>query len=153
MCLCVHHKQTKPIIADRDYLVHKLLLRNSITSSDVFSTHGSGVSPYREFRYIFGQLVTVRKVANKLPKKPKSLFLMPHRLSVGLHSMRERKCVGQWDYLKFRVGTKYSFCPAVIPKGAKLWYGDSGDVLSDKLIVFRDMAHLQEHYDGVSSVS
>ena len=36
--------------------------------------------------------------------------------------------------------------PAVIPAGSKIWYGEDGDVVSNQLIVFRDMKEVKEWY-------
>lgn len=156
MCLYVHKQQKKPIIADRDYLVFKILERRTLMNSLVKPFKADrATSPYRGFWYVFGKLYTVPNVALKLPKNNGWNIIQPkiYSLSIGLHSMRNQRCIGQWDYMDRDIGKRYAWFPAIIPKGSVIWYGDSGDVLSNKLIVFRDMAHLQEHYDGVSSVS
>ena len=153
MCLdiVVHKHRSKgnsrvrPIVTTEDLQTWKLLRVHNIEDGNTGVSKGYFYSaPYRGTDYIFGKLYTA-----KLDKRSEEggdyyNYLMTHRVFAGLHSYdgNRNRSVNRG---KIAVGTtKYRWFPAVIPKGSKIYIGSRNDVVSDNLVVYRDMADLRK---------
>ena len=127
MCLQVHEKQKKVIVTKEPFLVYKRTHHLCIHSEYV-------VTPFLHKRLQFGKLYR---------SEVRATFPRDGRISQGFHSMRASSLHGQWRYYPKMLDAAL---PAVIPAGSKIWYGEDGDVVSNQLIVFRDMKEVKEWY-------
>lgn len=122
MCLIV--EQSHPVVrgrpkvatADRHYCVYKRIHR-------AFGRDG-GRTPHRNYMFRFGQLLTTRRLEPYYERGAVRYYV-----DQGLHAFRTI-CAA-----KHRISDA-ALVPCIIPKGAKLYYGERGEVVSDKLIIF-----------------
>ena len=130
MCLYIHHlqKDRGVITTKQHYLVYKVLCR--------LKPSGKGyMSPYRRMLYEFGRIYKVKL------QQP-SRYGTVHR---GLHATRTRKEAREIVKIESLLPQRVcEYFPAIIPAGSRIYYGIWDDVVSDKLIVFKDMKSLCE---------
>lgn len=141
MCLRIDtelHPKNKPRIAERDIVVYKALYDEG--------DKDCARSPYYNFLWIFGE-----KVSAKIDKpvlgydffggysKKVSTF---YKISKGLHSATTK------DGALMHALSVY---PAIIPKGSRVIFGvKSDEVVSDNLIVYKDIKALQKVHGKVA---
>lgn len=108
----------KPKKATHDILVFKVLNLEQ-------------VSPYRGFKYTMG-----KEVAAKIVKELKDHGCGSYDIEIhqGLHAWRCKNDV---------IGSLRKCHPAIIPKGALYYIGDSDDIVSNKLIVYNNLDDLR----------
>ena len=143
MCLTintdVHTKRTwnrtfsrripKPLVADKDILCVKTLLPIPFSRNCKFMT------PYRNMEVKFDWLNGVAELVSDVKSKrlPFSVFksvVKPKNFNVenGIHSWVN-------GTICHRMGTQFN---AIIPKGAKYYIGEDGDLVSSRLLVFEN---------------
>ena len=134
MCLYIDndlHPINKHRIAERDIVVYKAL--------DAIHETG-GISPYMRATWLFGEQKIVRIGKAKTRKGCDNDIYLIHK---GLHSCNTKlkaRCHGLPDNL----------CPAIIPKGSKLFFGTNGDIVSNALIVYKNMKELEAVHGKVA---
>lgn len=107
----------KIAVADRNYRVYKRVE----SPNKKF-----GLSPLRGTIIVFGVLLTAEKLGTRRNRHSGSWMV-----EAGWHAFRTTKAAED------RMGYA-PLLPCIIPEGAQLYYGERGEVVSDKLIVFRD---------------
>lgn len=156
MCLKVsanYHKRMSRnagLLLDRDLVVWKGLeyRYNAVDGSEIFT------APYRTYEYKLGELNSAElgKTCSKFYGHDEWQI---HR---GLHSFKTIKKLrvyftGIITYSTLRTmeqrtiasGDVVAF-PAIIPKGSRVFFGTRGDIVSTKLIVYRDLKQLQRKH-------
>lgn len=123
MCLSIygHGPEVKIATADNHYVVWKRLR----PSYGLSLSGWIGNSPYQRARYIDGKLVKARLSLRRNGAAGEWV------VEAGLHALRTPTSI-------FWITDDTEIFPAIIPRGAKLYYGDMDDVVSNKLIVFKD---------------
>lgn len=125
MCLYIHSKQPRnsankyvPIRTTRHYLVWKAA-----------QNRGSYVASwFRYDKYVFGKERGIKK-----------LGISYGVVERGLHALRKKTSMWRGVSGFWRMNNLY---PSIIPAGSDVVYGDSGDVVSNRLIVFRNIEEL-----------
>ena len=135
----------RPIVTTEDLQTWKLLKVYNIEDGNTGVSNGyEYTAPYRGTHYTFGKLYTA-----KLDKRTENDWYhgVMHRVFAGLHSYdgsrtRRNRAMNRG---KIDAGTsQYRWFPAVIPKGSEVYFGSRNDVVSDNLVVYRDMADLRK---------
>lgn len=123
----------KPRVANRDIVVYKVL-----RSMSGLSVRGKNVeaikwtSPYRaKWQWKFAYLATEPLIRIKYANAGEA----------GLHSCRTKTAAK--EHLNSEYWPDRKAFPAIIPKGSEVYFGLSGDIMSSKLIVYKDMAQLE----------
>lgn len=131
MCLVIHRHHPrvpalpgerelppKIAVADRNYRVYKRVEKPN---------KKFGLSPMRGTIIVFGVLLTAAKLGVRRSQNIRNGWAV----EAGWHAFRSwRDAADRMNY--------HPLLPCIIPEGAKLYYGERGEVVSDKLIVFRD---------------
>lgn len=107
----------KVAVADRNYRVYKRVEKPN---------KKFGLSPLRGTIIVFGVLLTAEKLGTRWNRHNGRWMV-----EAGWHAFRTWRAAEDRMYA-------HPLLPCIIPEGAKLYYGERGEVVSDKLIVFRD---------------
>lgn len=137
MCLDVdkkvHTDPKKAFIARTDIVVYKILRKKYDYDYNQYGettdTRIYYQAPYRNFTYKMGTLYTEKRM-----KVGKYLSV-----DAGLHSCKTRRAAN----LRNPDGTYGTVFPAIIPKGSRVFVGTFGDMVSNRLIVYKDKADLE----------
>ena len=114
------------------------------------ATNG-GYSPYQMFLYTFGKLTyskghlpKVRSVPLSHYGKDKTAFYLDSaRVEAGLHAVTNAK-TKYWNS-----GGTVTY-PAVIPKGSRVYFGSRSDIVTNRMIVYKNLAALEKVHGKVS---
>lgn len=123
-------------VAQCDLVVYKAL--------DIYDNSKQyGYSPYLYNRYEFGKL----KTANNMVTRSKILYNCDYaRVNRGLHAFTKKINPSS------RFGLESSvLCPAIIPKGSRVFIGTNNEIVSTKLIVYRDIESLEAVHGKISN--
>ncbi len=127
MCLIIDFKFAKrqgiayaPHIATRPILVWKML-------EPSFAWHNEWVSPYRLMPYAFGK---EHESELKIPS-------CPYSIREGLHAFWHKETALD------RVYSDREIFPAIIPIGAEFFIGTNGEIVSNKLTVYKTIRQLE----------
>ncbi len=117
-----------PRIAKQDILIFKILANP--TSID-------GVSPYQDYVWTFGKQVAVGMDA-----------FSTGSVDVGLHAYinvgSARKRANRIKRRPRDDAATVVVRPGVIPKGSRLFFGHNGEIVADKMIVYKNLAQLRK---------
>lgn len=125
MCLTIdraYHPYNQPFVADRPIVVWKCLYQNAHAGRYAHP-------PYHTFRYEFGVEVSTEIVRNG------------YSVYEGFHAFYANGVSPRMKRIKSTHNVKVY--PCVIPKGATFFIGKNSEIVSDKLIVYRDANHLK----------
>ena len=113
------------------------------------------VSPFQATQYEFGRVMTAPNMANRIDHYGV--------IDCGIHALKnlsafrsyfgrnEVRAASLEDRSKFKYDAydRYAF-PAVVPAGARIWFGYGGTVAVSELTVYEDMRSIRELYGGIS---
>ncbi len=125
MCLTIditHHRFNQSFVAEAPIVVWKLLTPSSQTDRYVYP-------PYYSFRYEFGV-----EYSSEIGRRGYSVYEGFHAFYFN-GTPRMRRIKGTYNVRVY---------PCVIPKGAKFFIGKDSEIVSDRLIVYRDANHLKQ---------
>lgn len=130
MCLIIDkrkHQSLKPIKLDKDLIVSKGLVSRKDDEWLVSDTHfkfANFVTPYRQksVHFLFGRAILRAKLDKPYYRD------YSWRINKGIHAWL---CKNNLMFLT------YSLYNAVIPKGTKVYFGMSGDIVAEKLIIYK----------------
>lgn len=133
MCLSIHIDQPKnsegqfiPYVTKRDYIVWKRITQQI----NWMSNETEYVTPFQHMHVVFSKAFRA-KMASQRPAY--SAYV-----TVGLHAhLRKRE-------RHMRYGNIW--VPCVIPAGSSVYYGESNEIVSNALIIFKDMDQLNAYY-------
>ena len=134
MCLVIEKLyhcgiDTKPLVAKENIIVFKLLNHYVGALPSVFST------PYRAYQIDFGIRGSVGRFEYPHTELKLSSFGTGN-VTEGIHAFV--RPYSDED-------GKLHIFHAIIPKGAKYYIGDSGDIVADKMIIFQDIQNMREY--------
>lgn len=124
MCLTIDlkkHPDLKPIRLDEDLLVHKYLCDKKKVSDlhrKRFMTKYVTPFTYTSVHFLFGKAILRAKLDE--PDGHNQIYR-------GIHSTRA-----------YMYSDVFIHHKAIIPKGSLIYYGTDGDVVSNKLIIFKN---------------
>lgn len=136
MCLAIDkwkHIDLQPIILDKDLYVTKILKINP----SMYPFSNNWVTPYmlKPIKFIFGK-VTLRAKINKsdFSYSYNTSGILEALIAKGIHSL---------------IGPNINGIPgksfiAKIPKGTKVYYGKDYDIVSEKLIIYKNKKKWQQ---------
>lgn len=134
MCLVVKnkwHKEGKPLIAEEDFVVFKVLHHND---------YGMIVTPFRfcEINFVKGKRVMTSKIKITQTRSWTSGYHYHIRwaCSQGLHALLKLPSYHELHLFSIGIGNNMLVHKAIIPKGAKYFIGTDGDIVSDKMIIY-----------------
>ncbi len=125
MCLTIDlnkHPDLKPIRLDKDLLVHKYLCnKNDVPGyyRERFMTKYVTPFMYAQVHFLFGKAILRAEL-----DEPNACCIQIDR---GIHSMKV-----------YMYSDVFIHHKAIIPKGSLVYYGTDGDVVSNKLIIFKN---------------
>lgn len=133
MCLYIHPKQ--PLGAKGSYVTLKTPKHYLVWKVCRDIGHKSVViSWFRKSEYLFGKLY-------RLPIPMCQRYLVhDDTVHLGFHALRYK--TNKWQGM--RLGDPKNLYPCIIPAGSEVIYGQDGDVVSNQLIVFRDINQLNK---------
>lgn len=115
MCLTIANNSTKPLIAKKDILVWKVITKNNI-------------SIWREFRY-YPNKTYITKFYIECGNLVYNYNMMFCTVYSGFHAYLSRSIARKVkSYVNDEKVVKF-----IIPKGAKYYLGDDGDIVSNKI--------------------
>lgn len=135
MCLTIDyikHPDLKPIKLDKDLVVTKFLIDKSFRDwSNLVPLRIRAIcniaTPYRHkpIYFLFGKCILRAKL-----DKPQEHDYLPNRFTIdkGIHAFTMK-------------GFAY---PAIVPKGTLVYYGLNGDIVVEKLIIYKDKKKWQQ---------
>jgi hypothetical protein len=116
-------------VAQRDILVYKILRKDFI-------------SPFQRTQWTPGEMNSARMGTTSGKW---------NEIEVGLHALTSKRAA--YDYKRGLYMNYYKTFPAVIPKGSRVFFGDSNQIASNQMVVFKNVADLEAVYgkigDGV----
>ena len=130
MCYRNYTKLPKPFVAQKD--IHCL---------KVLETDGFGNRWFTPFMYSFIHFnngvatLEVKKSRKKFPFYFNYSYSCSYYISEGVHSLVRKNDI-------YICADRHYF-DAVIPKGSMLYFGEDGDIVSDKLLIFGIPAYLE----------
>lgn len=132
MCLYVHPKQ--PLATNGSYIAVKT--QKHYLAWKVCRQYNVNVvtSWYMASKYLFGKLYRLRDSLRAVERRDNA------EVHEGFHALRYK--TNRWQGM--RLGGPNNLYPCIIPAGSKVIYGRDGDVVSNRLIVFRDIEQLNE---------
>lgn len=136
MCLTIDlskHPDLKPIKLDKDLIVSKMLIDKSLMHWKVWlplrvRAICNFATPYvkKPIHFLFGKCILCAEL-----DKPQESEYRPGRFNIhkGIHA-HTGKYIGMY--------------PAIIPKGTLVYYGIDGDIVAEKLIIYKDKKKWQQ---------
>lgn len=128
-----HRNIPKPLVAQEDILVYKWVECDNFNFNHFYTPYQQKVVEFDE------KGVAILDSGVKSKKVPFTIFIAPNGrfyVSKGIHSFNsQRKAV------HINVFTMNS----IIPKGTKFYIGGSGDIVSQKLIIFKTKTDYWEY--------
>lgn len=130
--MCLHifpklHPKNKVRVAERDIVVYKVLEAASSRTA---------ISPYMEHVWWFGKACFADMIVVKQ--------YYGYIIEEGLHACTTIKSAHT------HLWTKCAVYPAVIPKGSEMYFGMDDEVVSNALIVYKNLSDLEKVHGKVA---
>lgn len=128
-----HHDKYTSRIAQRDILVYKVL-------EPCKNKTNFALSPYQAFIWKFGKLVNRRAVKSCYDTYK---WAQP-TIRIGLHACTTRHSA--FRHMQFA----RKVFPAIVPKGSRVFFGLHNEIVSNNLIVYKNMEDLEAVHGKVA---